>query len=169
MSAFLRLARLASLAPVAAACAALFALMLMTFADVLMRSALDDPIEAATELTRVFMAIIVFSSLPVVSARGDHISVDLLDPLFRGRARRVRDALVALACGAMLTWPAGQAWKLALRARSYGDMTEYLHIPQYLPAGFVSLMTWAAAAALIARGALLLLAPHALREEEPGA
>ena len=63
----------------AVAAASLFFLMAMTFFDVLLRSALNDPIEAAPELTRMSVAIIVFASLPVLSARGGHISVDLLD------------------------------------------------------------------------------------------
>ena len=41
---------------------ALFFLMAMTFADVVLRSVFNDPIESATELTRLLMAIIVFSS-----------------------------------------------------------------------------------------------------------
>ena len=35
----------------------LFVLMVMTFADVILRSAFNNPIESATELTRLFMAI----------------------------------------------------------------------------------------------------------------
>ena len=81
-------------------------MMVMTFADVVLRSAFDAPIEAATELTRIFMAIIVFTVLPVASAKGAHISVDLLDPLFKGWGKRLRDAAIDLICGAMLFWPA---------------------------------------------------------------
>ena len=65
------------------AATALFALMVMTFFDVVLRSAVNNPIESATELTRLFMAIIVFSSLPIVTWKGMHISVDLLDPFHR--------------------------------------------------------------------------------------
>ena len=47
--------------PLAVASAALFLMMCMTFADVVLRSSFDAPIEAATELTRILMAIVVFS------------------------------------------------------------------------------------------------------------
>ena len=50
-------------APTHAAAAILFCLMVMTFADVILRSALNNPIESATELTRLFMAIMVFAAL----------------------------------------------------------------------------------------------------------
>ena len=42
----------------------------------------NNPIESATELTRLFMGIIVFSCLPTVSWRNGHIVVDLLDKMF---------------------------------------------------------------------------------------
>ncbi|WP_276156013.1 TRAP transporter small permease subunit, partial [Sulfitobacter sp. Ks18] len=58
---------------------ALFALMVLTFADVVMRSVFNAPIEAATELIRIGIALIVFSALPILSWRSQHIAVDLLD------------------------------------------------------------------------------------------
>ena len=45
-------------------------MMIMTFFDVVLRSTINTPIEAATELTRILMAVVVFSALPVVSGRG---------------------------------------------------------------------------------------------------
>ena len=71
--------------PILLAVTALFAMMVLTFFDVVLRSAVDRPIEAATELTRILMAVVVFSALPVVSGRGEHISVDLLDRVFTYR------------------------------------------------------------------------------------
>jgi TRAP-type C4-dicarboxylate transport system permease small subunit len=131
-----------------------------------MTNTLNTPIEAATELTRLLMAVIVFSVLPVVSARGGHIAVDLLDPLFRGLLQRLRDGAVHVSCGLMLIWPAMRAGDLAERARSYGDVTEYLGIPQFYPAWFIAVMAGIAALALIVRGIVALVAPRALAEAE---
>lgn len=153
------IARLAGHAPTALAVAALFAMMVMTFTDVVMRSVLNTPIEAATELTRILMATLVFSALPVVSARGEHIAVDLMDPLFGKTAARWRDAVIALCCGAMLWWPAGRVVILAERARSYGDVTEYLGIPQFYIAWFIAILTYVTALVLILRGTALILTP----------
>ena len=145
------------------ACITLFALMLMTFIDVVMRSAFNAPIEAATELTRMFMAIIVFSVLPVLSVRGEHIVVDLLDSWFKHPlAIRVRDGLMALICGGLLILPAQRVWVLAERARSYGDTTEYLQIPQAYIGWFIAAMTFVTAIGLIIHGAVRLFAPHLL-------
>ena len=87
------LARVLTAIPVFVACAALFALMVMTFCDVVLRSVANAPIEAATELTRILMAVVIFSVMPAVSARGDHISVDLTDGLPKRIA--VLDAQIA--------------------------------------------------------------------------
>lgn len=162
-----RLARALALAPALLASVALFAMMTMTFADVVLRSAFNAPIEAATELTRLMMAIIVFSALPLVSGAGRHIAVDLTDPLFNARASRLRDALVNIACGAMLWWPAGRAWDLAQRAAGFGDVTEYLGIPEFYPAAFISAACYVASVVLVARGALCVLAPRALAAATP--
>lgn len=138
---------------------ALFVLMAMIFLDVVMRSALDNPIEAATEMTRIFMAIIVFSCLPMVSWRGEHIAVDLLDGYFSGTVGRIRDSLIELSCGGMLVWPAWRIFELAIRAHSYGDMTEYLNIPQFYMAGFVGVSVAITSLVLIARGLIRLFRP----------
>ena len=60
-------------APSYLATAMLFFLMTMTFFDVVLRSVANNPIEAATELTRLSMAIMVFSALPLVSWKSQHI------------------------------------------------------------------------------------------------
>lgn len=162
----LRLARTAELAPALLGAAALFALMGMTFLDVVMRSAADAPLPAATELTRILMAVIVFSGIPVISGRNEHIAVDLLDAFFPRRVREIRDGLICALCGAMLCWPAERVGALAERARSYGDVTEYLAIPEFYPAWFIAGAVWLTAALMLTRGGLMIFAPRALA---PGA
>ncbi len=147
----------------------LFALMGMTFFDVVLRSLFNNPIEAATELTRLFMAIIVFSSLPVVSWKGGHIVVDLLDGWFGPAGARIRDCLVNLLSGLCLLWPALRVWQLADRAREYGDVTEYLHIPQFYIAYFISIATFATALVLLLRGVLFGFAPRRMSGNHPTA
>ncbi len=153
--------RLSSL-PIWLSASTLFVLMAMTFADVILRSVANDPIESATELTRLFMAIIVFSALPVVTWKGEHIAVDLIDPLFSRRAARVRDILVDLICGVILFWPARRVWDLAERARDFGDVTEYLGFPQFLIGWFIALFSFLTALTFIARGLTRLFAPSRL-------
>lgn len=140
----------------------LFALVWMTFFDVILRSTINNPIESATELTRLFMAIIVFSSLPVITWRGGHIAVDLLDPLFSDALARIRDIVIDLVCGAVLFWPALRVWQLAERTRSYGTTTEYLEIPQFYIAYFIAISTAITALVFLARGITRIVAPSRL-------
>ena len=154
------LIRMAAQLPIFVSCIALFFLMMMTFCDVVLRSTINAPIEAATELTRMSMAVVVFSVMPVMSFRGGHIGVDLLDGVFeRMNLVRWRDALVSLVCGVMLYWPASRVVVLAKRAQSYGDTTEYLNWPVFYLSWFIAIMTFATMAALILRGLILVFAP----------
>lgn len=163
MKQMLRLVRRASELPVLLASVALFTLMVMTFFDVILRSAFNAPIEAATELTRILMAIMVFSVLPVISARGDQIAVDLTDSIFdRYGLSRVRDGVLYIVCGGMLYWPVVRIWILAERARGYGDVTEYLAIPQFYIGWFIAVATGVTAAAMVVTGLLKLFAPATL-------
>lgn len=150
--------------PLLLASLVLFLMMAMTFADVILRSAFDAPIEAATELIRIAMAIIVFSALPVISGRDEHISVDLLDSFFNAFWDRLRSGVVAVGCGLMLLWPAQRVVVLAERAASYGDVTEYLGIPQTYIAWMIAVSTFITALVLIVRGLLVLFWRHPLHD-----
>ena len=147
------------------AAATLFVLMAMTFADVILRSAFDAPIEWASELTRIFLAVIVFASLPMVSWRSQHIIVDLMDPLFSRRTAYLRDILIDLACGVLLLWPAKRVWDLAERARDFGDVTEHMEFPQYLIGWFIAAFTLVTAIVFLARGIVRIVAPSRLTPE----
>jgi TRAP-type C4-dicarboxylate transport system permease small subunit len=139
---------------------ALIVMMVMTFADVTLRSTINNPIEWATELTRIFMVIIVFCSLPVVSWRSTHITVDLMDPLFSARMARLRDILIDIISGAALFWPAIRVWEYGDRFQSYGEVTEYMHWPQQYTAWFIAVFTFVTACTLLARGIARIVAPH---------
>ncbi|MCZ4271780.1 TRAP transporter small permease [Maritalea porphyrae] len=166
MKSALNFIRRLSQLPLLVASLVLFLLMAMTFADVILRSTFNAPIEAATELTRMFMAIIVFLIMPIISGTQEHIVVDLADPLFTNKwAIRIRDTIVNLSCGAMLLWPARQVVVLAERARDYGDVTEYLAIPQFYIGWFIAIMTFVSAFVLLARGLITLFAPQLLEEQ----
>lgn len=160
-----KLFRALAAVPLAVAAIVLFGLMVMTFFDVLFRSAFNNPIEAAPELTRMSVAVIVFASLPVLSARGGHISVDLLDPLIhRLGLDRIWNALMSIFCGVILWWPANRVIDLAERSRSYGDLTEFLQIPTFYISWFIAIMTFLTMIALIVRGLVGLFAPHLLED-----
>lgn len=167
MTAFLAILRRLSAAPILLASLALFMLMVMTFFDVILRSVWNNPIEAATELTRILMAISVFAVLPIISSNGGHIAVDLTDGLFQSyRLSRWRDGLIHTVSGILLFWPVQRIWILAERARDYGDVTEYLALPQFYIGWFICILTAITAIAMIVTGLLFFFAPHLLVAEE---
>ena len=140
---------------------ALFVLMTLMFSDVVLRSLFNTPIEAATELTRILMAIVVFSVLPVVSTSQGQIVVDLLDGLYtRPGLVRVRDVVVSLVCGLALIEPTHRIWILAGRARSYGETTEYLNIPTFVLGAFIGISVAVTAAALVLHALSLVFVPY---------
>ena len=155
-----RLLHVAVRLPAILASLALFLLMVMTFCDVILRSVFNAPIEVAADMTRLLMAIMVFSVLPVVSAQGGHISVDLLDGFFkRKHLTRWRNAFTDLFCGVILIWPAMRVFVLAERSRSYGDVMEYLRLPLHYVGWFIAAVTAITSAVLILRGLGHLFAP----------
>lgn len=153
--------------PVLIAGAALMALMIMTFADVILRSVFNAPIEEATELTRIFVAIIVFAVMPEISVTGGQIAVDLTDGHFKTFGLDgIRDGILHIVCGVLLLWPLQRVWVLSERWRDYGDITEYLSIPQYLVGWFIALCLVLTMATMIITGVLQLFAPQVLVEED---
>ncbi len=155
--------RLLAQVPVYTACLALLVLMLMTFTDVVLRSVANAPLGAATELTRILMAVVVFSVMPIVSATGQHVAVDLTDGIFeRMRLARWRDAVLYILCGGLLFWPIQRVWVLADRARDYGDVTEYLAIPVHYVGWFITVFLAITMAAMIVTGALKAVRPDLL-------
>src|SRR5258707_10984481 len=64
-----------------AAAAVMLFLMLLTCVDVVGRYFLNKPLTGGFELTEVLLASLIFAGLPLVTLRGDHITVDLFDPV----------------------------------------------------------------------------------------
>ena len=57
----------------------LLILMLLTCTDVLGRYLFDNSLDAASELTEICIAILVFAEMPIITWRGGHVVVDILD------------------------------------------------------------------------------------------
>ena len=53
--------------------AALFAIMALTFFDVIGRKIVSQSIPGAFEITELLMVAVIFAALPLVSERGEHV------------------------------------------------------------------------------------------------
>jgi TRAP-type C4-dicarboxylate transport system permease small subunit len=100
-----RMARLLDLSLGYLLAALVLVMMLLTFVDVVGRQGFNAPVPAGFEVTELLMGFTVYLGLPLVCARGEHITIGLLDNLFRGHARRIQGIVLNLLCCLMtLVW-----------------------------------------------------------------
>jgi TRAP-type C4-dicarboxylate transport system permease small subunit len=110
---------------------ALFAIMALTFFDVIGRKAVSNSIPGSLELTELLMVVVIFAALPLVSQRGEHVEFDSLDPYLPAWVRRMQALVVHLLCAAVLL---GLAWLMVdtgIEFARTGETTAQLKIPKY--------------------------------------
>jgi TRAP-type C4-dicarboxylate transport system permease small subunit len=111
-----------------AASAILFAMMVLTFVDVVARYVFSRPVRGAFEVTELLLVVLIFAGLPLVSYADEHVTMDFVDRLLGPRARaRLERAVHGLSTLLM----AGLAWLVWLKAdriRGYRDATDVLRI-----------------------------------------
>jgi TRAP-type C4-dicarboxylate transport system permease small subunit len=111
-----------------AASAILFAMMLLTFVDVVARYVFSRPVRGAFEVTELMLVVLIFAGLPLVSYADEHVTMDFIDRLVgpRARARLERGVhVVTTAIMAVLAW---LVWLKADRIWGYRDATDVLRI-----------------------------------------
>jgi len=107
---------------------ALFAIMALTFFDVLGRKLADNSIPGSLELTELLMVVVIFAGLPLVSLAGEHVVFDSLDPWLSRGVRRVQDLLVDLCCALGLLGLAWVMWRMAGQRAGDGETTAQLKL-----------------------------------------
>ena len=90
--------------------ALMFAMMLLTFLDVVGRQGFDSPISGSNELTEIAMGFVVYVGLPLVCIRREHITIGLLGNLLGGKTRRVQNVVLNLVLAAAAFVWARQVW-----------------------------------------------------------
>lgn len=104
----------------------MFCIMLLTCVDVFGRYVLNRPVTGGFELTEVLLASLIFAGLPLVTLRGDHITVDLFDavtPDWLFRIQHVLASFIGAACTGYLSWC---LWLRALALDRAGETTSQL-------------------------------------------
>lgn len=107
---------------------ALFAIMALTFFDVLGRKLVSNSIPGSLELTELLMVVVIFGALPLVSRRGEHVEFDSLDPYLPLWVRRAQWVLVQLLCSAALLALAWLMWRTGGQFAENGETTAQLQI-----------------------------------------
>jgi TRAP-type C4-dicarboxylate transport system permease small subunit len=112
--------------------AALFlaAMMLLTVADVVLRSSFGYPIRGLLELVELGLACTVFLGLPAVFLRDEHLVVDVIDQITRPSVVRMLDLAGAVVSFVLLVVMAWQMLPVAQSMYEFGDVTSDLSIPK---------------------------------------
>jgi TRAP-type C4-dicarboxylate transport system permease small subunit len=132
-----------------AAALSLFGLMALTFVDVVGRNAFSAPVPGGTELTELLMAALIFSMLPSISRRNDHIVIDLLDhwvPLWLRPVQHLFANGLGAVAFAVIAW---RVWIEAGKTADYGGITPYLGWPMAPFLYAMAVMAGATAAAFL--------------------
>jgi TRAP-type C4-dicarboxylate transport system permease small subunit len=111
-----------------AASAILFAMMVLTFVDVVARYGFNRPVRGAFEVTELMLVVLIFAGLPLVSYADEHATMDFIDRLLRAKGLRAVRAAVDVACAAMLFLLTWLVWLKADRIWAYRDATDVLRI-----------------------------------------
>ena len=145
----------------------LLAMVALTFADVVGRRLVGKPIYGANDITEHLMALVVFAGLPLVTAAGAHLTIDLLDKLvsqpWMAWWRVLVSVLVTLVLGVI-------AWlfvKHGLNASRISEVSQALRVPRAPLYYFMALScALSAVAALIVAFTDPMIDPEDTHEEE---
>lgn len=123
-----RLAQRVEAALDVSAATVMFAMMALTFVDVVCRYLFNRSIPGSFEITEIMMAVLIFAGLPLVSRREEHVSVDLIDHFTTPGLRRVQRRVIELVSSVLLLSLAYLLWRKAGQVAQYGDTTTVLLI-----------------------------------------
>jgi TRAP-type C4-dicarboxylate transport system permease small subunit len=131
------------------AAVALVGMVLLTCVDVIGRYVLNRPLTGAFELSEMAMGALVFASLPLVTLRRQHVTVDLFDRLLPASWRTAQDAvanLLAALCTGVVAW---RLWVKAEDMMRTGETTATLHIPVYPLVYYMTVLSFLTAAVIV--------------------
>jgi TRAP-type C4-dicarboxylate transport system permease small subunit len=112
-----------------AAGAALFAMMVLTFVDVVGRKFLSHSVVGSVELTEMMMLAMIFAAIPLASLAGEHVVFDLLDALLPDRVKYWQARLSNAVCTVLVGVAAWFVLNRAMRTDAMGDTTAQLLLP----------------------------------------
>ncbi|WP_354410143.1 TRAP transporter small permease [Marinobacterium sp. MBR-111] len=106
----------------------MFLMMALTLVDVMGRYLFSMPVTGAFEVTELMLAAVIFLGLPLVTAEGGHIAVDILDSALSDWVQAVQYWVIGvvnvLAFG-IFSW---MLWEHAFKVLRYEDSTAVLEI-----------------------------------------
>jgi TRAP-type C4-dicarboxylate transport system permease small subunit len=131
--------------------------MLTTCLDVAGRYLFNSSLPGATEPTRLGLALMVFAAMLVVTYRGGHIVVDLLDQVLGPMVLKILGLISALLISSSMYFLGVRIFELGERSIRRGVVTEFLGLPSGYITEYIAIMSWLTAAAMITLGVYRVL------------
>ncbi|WP_157982191.1 TRAP transporter small permease [Oceanicella sp. SM1341] len=131
-------------------------LAVLTCVDVTGRYFFNSPVAGASELTQFGMGLLIFGGLPLVTARREHVSIDLLDIIVGVKAQTLQSVVMLITSLAGLGLMAWQLWVKGNALARYSDTSIFLGVPLAPFAWFMSVMAGLAVIALLVQIVLRL-------------
>jgi TRAP-type C4-dicarboxylate transport system permease small subunit len=123
----------------------LFAMMMLTFIDVIGRYLLNSPIFGAAEIIQFLLAGTVFSGMVLVSHEDKHVAVELFAPALRAQIPRTHQFIVVLFSTVGLLIIGLELTRITLHALEVGRLTIVLEWPIAIVSGPSAFFCYAAA------------------------
>lgn len=145
----------------------LLAMVALTFADVIGRRLVGKPIYGSNDITEHLMALVVFAGLPLVTAAGAHLTIDILDKLVSRSWMawwRVLTSALVVTVLAVIGW---LFVKHGLNAARISEVSQALRVPRgplYIFMAFSCALSALAALAIAITGPMV--DPNDTHEEE---
>ena len=111
---------------------ALFAMMALTFVDVIGRYGFHKSIFGAAEIVEFLMIVTVFAGLAFITAKNEHITVTLMEPLIArtiATPQRWISIAMSFGCTLLITW---QMYEHGVDLLQSGKRTAVLDLPQWV-------------------------------------
>ena len=108
----------------------LFSMMALTFSDVVGRYFLNSPIYGASEMIAFLMGLTIFTAFPLVTQDRVHITVSMIDHLFKGRVRYVQRLLVLFGTIGFLGFVTWLMFDQGYSMYESEFLSPYLDVPQ---------------------------------------
>lgn len=108
----------------------LLGMVVLTFADVIGRRLIGKPIYGANDITEHLMALVVFAGLPLVTAAGAHLTIDILDKLINRPWMLWWRVLISALVTVVLAVIAWLFVKHGLNASQISEVSQALRVPR---------------------------------------
>lgn len=106
----------------------IFMTVLSVWNVLVMRKALNAPIQGAEDVLILCLVVLVAIAIPYGARSGAHIEIEMLDPFLSPRVARVSSVLIKTGGFAVLCVMSWRLWESGRAAESYGESTQQLLI-----------------------------------------